>query len=82
MSHIRTGNRPRWGGKRSNDLPNNRLQRTLKGRGETLVASVKCSGRAPSKPLKRGVLRERNQPRRGEPRGCIRHRTLPHTNIS
>ncbi len=36
---------------------NNRLQRTLKGRGETLVASVKCGGRAPSKPLKRSVSR-------------------------
>jgi len=32
--------------------PNNRLQRTLKGRGETLSVNVGFSGRAPSKPLK------------------------------
>ena len=36
-------------------VPNERLQPTGKGRGETPVANVKCSGRAPSRRLKRGV---------------------------
>ena len=76
MSHIRTGNRPRWGGKRSNDLPNNRLQRTLKGRGETLVVLLRLQRPRPFKAAETYREADANS-RAASRRGCTRHRILP-----
>ena len=44
-----------WALARNIEVPNERLQPTGKGRGETAAASVKVRGRAPSRRLKRNV---------------------------